>query len=189
MFIVNSDFVGDFKTGDNINLNLKTLKILYDFQKSKSKTEASLLCKPIIIILASIVEALLHDLYFRIYNHTTEGVKNIAARVLSDIRDKKIDKLQTYIASAQKNDLLDASSTDLYEKLDELRKVRNRIHIQNVKNHQPLDEEHVFTQDRQIETDKILESVIKHVSDKYPRPPHVRGYVKDFELTWNEHFK
>jgi len=89
VFNVDSGFIGEFKTGDNVNYNLATLKILYDCQKSKSSSDSVLLCKPITIILTSIVEALLHDFIFRIQQYTTEGVKTIAAAVLSDVRSKK----------------------------------------------------------------------------------------------------
>lgn len=59
MFTVNSGFIGEFKTGDNINYNLDCLKALYAAQNAASPSEARLLCKPITIILVSIIEALL----------------------------------------------------------------------------------------------------------------------------------
>jgi len=82
-----------------------------------------------------------------------------------------------------------SGSTQLLCTIDELRVVRNRIHIQNVKNQLDPDEENVFTHNRQIETEKVLGIVIKHVSDKYTRPSHVNGYVQTFEIPWDEHFK
>lgn len=133
MFIVNSGFIGEFKTGDNIIYNLSCLGVLYSAQNSALSSGAQLFSKPITITMVSIIEALLHDLFYRIKNHTNEGVQNIAAKVLEDVRSKTLDQLETYIAAARKHDLLGAAGTDLYEKLDEIRKVRNRIHIQNVK--------------------------------------------------------
>ncbi len=189
MFKVNSGFIGEFKTGDNINYNLKCLKALYAAQSAASPSEAQLFCKPITITLVSIIEALLHDLFFRIKSHTSEGVQNIATQVLDDVRGKTLDQLQTYIASAKKHDLLDASGSDLYQKLDELRQVRNRVHIQNVKKQLDPDEGRVFTMKRQKSTEEILERVLKHVSDNYKRPEHVHGYVDEFELPWEEHLK
>lgn len=189
MFKVNSGFIGGFKTGDNINYNLNCLKALYAAQNAASPSEARLFCKPITITLVSIIEALLHDLFFRIKSHTSEGVQNIATQVLDDVRSKTLDQLQTYIASAKKHDLLGASGSDLYEKLDELRQVRNRVHIQNVKKQLDLDEARVFTPNRQKSTEEMLERVLKHVSDKYKRPEHIQGFVDDFELPWEEHLK
>jgi len=194
MFNVNSGFIGDFKTGDNINYNLAILKALYDCQKNKCSPNPELLCKPITITITSVIEALLHDLIFRIQENTQEGVKAVAAQVLKDVRSKKLDKLETYIAAMKKHDLLVASGTDLYEKLNELRIARNRIHIQNVrkKNVKQIldrDEKNVFTQDRQIEAEQVLEKIVKHVSDKHTRPTHAKGFVNTFKIPWDEHFK
>lgn len=188
MFTVDSGFIGKFKTGDNINYNLGYLKILYDTQKSLDQDGANLLCKPITITLISIIEALLHDLIYRMQYHTNEGVKNIANEVLSDVRNKTLDKLATYIDCIRKHNLLEASSTNLYDDLHELRKIRNRIHIQNVNKHLPADEDDVFTHDRQVDAEKMVEIVIKHISDKHQRSEGRRGYVNDFEFPWDEHF-
>ena len=189
MFNVNSGFVGEFKTGDNINYNLNCLKALYAAQNSVSPPEARLFCKPITIILVSIIEALLHDLFFRIKKHTSEGVPNIATQVLDDVRSKTLDQLKTYIAAAKKHDLLGVFGPDLYEKLDELRQVRNRVHIQNVKKQLDPEEDQVFTSGRQESTEELLERVLKHISGKYKRPEHIQGVVDDFELPWEEHLK
>ncbi|XOZ32548.1 hypothetical protein ACMDCT_10050 [Halomonadaceae bacterium KBTZ08] len=189
MFTVNSGFIGHFKTGDNINYNLNSLKVMYAAQNTASPSDSLLLCKPITITLGSIIEALLHDLFFRIKNHTNEGVKNVAEKALKDVRSKKLDQLETYIASARKHDLLGAIGTGLYEQLDDLRRTRNRIHIQNVKNQKPLDEGKVFNLQKQKTIEQVLEKLLKHVSDKYIRPGDLQGFVDDFELPWNEHFK
>lgn len=189
MFTVSSGFIGEFKTGDNIIYNLGCLGALYSAQNSASSSESRLFSKPITITMVSIIEALLHDLFYRIKNHTSESVKNIATKVLEDVRSKTLDQLETYIAAVKKHDLLGAAGTDLYEKLDELRKVRNRIHIQNVKQQLPQNESQVFTISRQKSTEAVLEQVLKHVSDKYKRPEHIQGIVGSFELPWDEHLK
>ena len=72
MFTVSSNFIGNFKLGDNINHNLEILQLLYrQFDQSKFRNKR-LLCKPIIIIVVSIIEAVLHDFHFRIQRHTFE---------------------------------------------------------------------------------------------------------------------
>ena len=189
MFKVSSCFIGSFKLGDNINHNLRVLSLLYDYQSQCSPNQKTLLCKPIIILLASICEAVLSDLHMRIRMYTIEGVQNIAQSVLDYVRSKKIDEFDKYIASARKHDFFDANDTDFYEVLDSLRKLRNRIHIQNTKGHFEPDEKKAFNYSRQIDAEKALEKVMKTMTAKYSRDSSVSGYVDDFELPWNEHFQ
>lgn len=124
----------------------------------------------------------------RITNHTIEGVRNIAQSVISMIRSKKIDEFEKYIASAKKHDFFDVKDSQLYEDLNTLRKLRNRIHIQNSKNHFEPDEKDVFNYNRQIIAEKVLEKVLKIMLEKYSRKQGVTGHVDDFELPWQEHF-
>src|SRR5262245_56529237 len=57
MFIINSSFIGGYKLGDNINHNLQTLTPLYAaYDQADAKTRR-LLCKPIILIIVSVLEA------------------------------------------------------------------------------------------------------------------------------------
>lgn len=180
--------MGNFKLGDNINHNLRVLSLLYDYQSKCKADKKVLLCKPIIIILVSICEAVLYDLHMRLRTYTSEGVRNIAQNVIDYIRAKKIDEFGKYIASAQKHDFFDAEDSTFYEVLGSLRKLRNRIHIQNSKKHFELDEEEAFNHNRQIKAEKALEKVLKIMSAKYSRNEALTDYVADFELPWNEHF-
>lgn len=188
MFKVKSDFIGDFKLGDNINYNLKILSLLYKYRSDSTENIKILLYKPIIITLASICEAILYDLHSRIKYNTLEGVQNIAESAINLIRRKKIDEFEKYIASSKKHDLFDAKDSQLYEDLDTLRKLRNRIHIQNSKNHFEPDERNAFNYTRQIMAEKVVERVLKVVLQKYSRGQDLRGHVDDFELPWQEHF-
>lgn len=188
MFKVSSGFMGNFKLGDNINHNLRILSLLYDHQSKCATGQKTLLCKPIIILLASICEAVLSDFHMRLRTYTFEGVKNITQHVLDYVRSKKIDEFDKYIASAKKHDFFDANDTNFYEALDSLRKLRNRIHIQNSKGHFEPDEEIAFNYGRQIKAEEALEKVMKTMVVKYSRNSSLSGYVADFELPWNEHF-
>src|SRR5688572_17713989 len=133
MFAVNAGFIGDFKLGDNINHNLEILAYCYQRQADPHDADAWLLRKPIIIILGSICEAILHDLHMRMKIYTSEGVRGVAISVLSYVRGKKIDKFEHYISSAKKHSLLGPPNEPIYAELDQLRKLRNRVHIQNEK--------------------------------------------------------
>lgn len=188
MFTVSASFVGDFKLGDNINHNLRILSYLYQRQADPHDTDAWLLRKPIIILLGSICEAILHDLHLRMRTYTTEGVRGIAISVLSYVRGKKIDKFETYISSAKKHSLLGVHTESIYDDLDQLRKLRNRIHIQNDKNHFEPNDSQAFDRDRQISAERTLEILIKTISVNHPRPTNARGHVNDFHLPWGEHF-
>lgn len=184
-FTVSSRFIGNYKLGDNINHTLAVLSELYDSQRSSKSS--SLLCKPIIILIGSVCEAVLYDLFcVRIDTHTVEKVKGIADEVMHEIRGKKVDKLEHFIAAVKKYDLF--KDARLYESLDELRKLRNRIHIQNTKGHFDPDESKTFTIARQRQAEMTLEKVIKTMALEYPRKQSCQGYVGDFQLPWSEHF-
>lgn len=183
-FMVSSGFIGNFKLGDNINHTLDVLALLYQTQRAAN---SSLLCKPIIVFIGSICEAILHDLLcVRIKRHTVEGVKNVAKDVMDCIRGKHIDRFEHYIANVKKHDLL--KDARLYDSLVELRKLRNRIHIQNTKGDFDLDDSKTFTMARQREAEKTLEKVIKIMAKDYPRKPSCQDHVRDFQLPWSERF-
>ena len=187
MFKVESHFIGKFKIGDNINYTLKVLSLLYYYFDKGNDKEKQLLCKPIIILLISIIEAILYDLHYRIYNYTQEGVANIEDNIVDCIRKKTIDKFEKYIASAKKYNFFDSKDNKFYKDLYILNKVRNRIHIQNVKEQFEDDEKDVFIEKRKILAEKVLEKILKQMIKKYSRG-EAMNYVNDFELSWNEHF-
>src|SRR5690606_22201582 len=129
---------------------LKVLAYLYQRQNDPSDTDAWLLRKPAIILIGSICEAVLHDLYMRMNLYTAEGVKGIGTTVLLYVRGKRIDKFEKYIASAKKHSLLGAPTESIYDELEQLRKLRNRVHIQNEKNHFEPNDSQAFSAGRQV---------------------------------------
>ena len=188
MFTINAGFIGDFKLGDNINHNLRILSYLYQRQNDPLDSDAWLLRKPIIIFIASICEAVLYDLHWRMNVYTNEGVTGIASSVLGYVRLKKIDEFEKYIASAKKHSILGPKTESIYDELEQLRKLRNRVHIQNKKNHFESNDSTAFSSSRQITAEKSLEKLLKIVSANHPRPAHAASYVADFDLPWGEHF-
>ena len=185
MISINSSFIGDFKVGDNINHNLDILKILYSCCESNTQSK-SLLNKPITIIIISIIEALLYDFHHKAKYFTKEGVGNIASTVLNYIRGKKIDKFNEYIKSARKHNILKTQDQQLYDDLEELRKLRNRIHIQNEKKDFEPDESVAFSNERNISAEKALEKIMKIMSSQHKRE---QKCVKNFVLPWQPHCK
>ncbi len=184
MVTYESKFIGDFKLGDNIVFNLSVLKSLYELRANGSAVHKRHLQKPITLLNISIIEALLYDFHLRLTTFTREAI-SISQDVLDAIRSKKIDEFEKYIASAKKNDFFDLKDTVFYDKLDELRKLRNRFHIQNTKKHFEKDDVQAFNEARMILSEQALEEVIRTLARKYARP---HSFVANFNLPWDTHF-
>ena len=183
MVTIKSKFIGYFVIGDNVVFNLKTLSLLHQMQV-ENPSQAKLLRKPIII--ASVAEAVLHDLFLRINHHTVEGVPNIDDDTLDDLRTKVVDKFANYISISKSKELLGGEDS-IYDELDELRKLRNRVHIQNPKEHFEEKEYNAFTKERQVKAEKTLEKLLRIMESNYNRPL-AHQYVDDFILPWNSYF-
>ena len=85
--------------------------------------------------------------------------------IMSYVRGKKLsDELGKYIVSARKHDLFGARKTNVYDVLDELRRLRNRIHIQNSKGDFEADEFNAFTERRKTQAEKELQRTIKTIA-------------------------
>ncbi len=179
--------MGSFKLGDNVAYNLDTLIELYSIQNAGNHRQQALLRKPIIVLIGSIAEALLFDLYLRIEHYTSEGVPNIPKHILEDIRTKTIDEFAKYIDNARSKNLLGVDP-QIYDDLHELRKLRNRVHIQNTKNHFEPDDRKAFNSTRQTTAEKTLEKLMKILEKEYARTASaVKGHVRPFRLPWNDH--
>lgn len=103
MFSLKSDFIANFKLGDNINYNLKILNALYENYESADVYKKTLLIKPIILIIMSVIEAILYDFHYRAKWYTREGISNLSEDILLILRSKRIDDLGKYIAAAKKH--------------------------------------------------------------------------------------
>jgi len=99
MFVVSSKFIGSFRLVENINYNLSALTLLYHYYEREDEDGKRFLRKPIIVLLVSIIEAVLHDYHTRFRTFTREGVANLAQSVIDYISAKQIDELEKYIAS------------------------------------------------------------------------------------------
>ncbi|MET3996427.1 hypothetical protein ABID65_008103 [Bradyrhizobium sp. S3.9.2] len=187
MVIIQSRFIGDFVIGDNIVQNLRILALQYEQFNAGNAATRRLLCKPIVVALGSIVEASLHDLHTRIRTFTIEGVKNITTSAAKEIRDlKKLDDFGKYINAAKTHDLFDAADSTLYADLDKLRLLRNRVHIQNLKDKTlPAKEYHVFTTAQKDFAERVTEKTLKTLSRKFSRE---HDHVDELRRPWNAYF-
>ena len=206
MFNINSSFIGDFKTGDNIVYSLEIISKLYVL---KSKDEASHSCiynKPIVVILGSVVEAIIYDLYFKAKKFTIEGVKGLTKDDIKDITDNKHDQFSEMIRIARKIKLFkhDKNEPDIYISLFFLRDLRNRIHIQNSiisksskfpkgdsRYINPIalkeDESEVFTEDILKKMEILVERIFKYF-EKFVRFDG-QSFVDPFSFPWIEHIQ
>jgi hypothetical protein len=184
VFIVSSSFIADFAIGDNINRNLDTLRLFYTLGAEDS-SKWPLLRKPIIVILVSIAEAMVYDFISRI--QSKEYVATLPPETVAALREKDFLKLANLIDGAKKFDLFKAND-DFYKQLDELRKLRNRVHIQNEREHFQRKEVFAFTGARQREAETALEYIAKFLAAEHPRWPTTHGFVADLNLPWGEHW-
>ena len=185
MVTVESSFIGDFKLGDNICHNLSIAEVLYDTFEQSDDHDRRLLCKPIIVLLASIVEAVLHDFHKPVKTFTIEGVKNLTADAIDYIRLAEIDDFAKYIDSAKKQKLFGEADKAFYERMHDVRKLRNRVHIQNEKKYTPRNEYDAFTPEAKLLTEQVLEKTLRTLAANFARD---HDYVAEFVLPWNAHF-
>lgn len=106
-------------------------------------------------------------------------------KILTDIRKNKINIFCAFIKTAKEHNIFNVEEQSLYDDLDILRRLRNRIHIQNERNEFERDEDHAFSIDRKILAEKTLEKIMRLMSRK-----HNRGMkaVDHFILPWSAHY-
>jgi hypothetical protein len=163
---ITGTFMWSFKKGDNIVYNLEIVWELYE-AKSRS-TDKRKYNKPIIVTLVSAIECMLDDFAYRIRGHVHDTVPNISQADIATFRTKKYDKLEHYIAASRRFNLF-GRPTSFYDLLDELRKARNRVHIQNSTNQLAADEYNVFTDTLLTKTQQVFETVLGTMIVKFPR--------------------
>jgi hypothetical protein len=172
------NFIGEFKVGDNIKRNAESLS------KLVSKNENEVFNKLIVVQAGSIVEAALDQIFWRATNHTKEGVPDISEKDRKEIAGKKIGRFKVIIEKMEDYKLLDELGAGIYDELEDLRKYRNRVHIQ-------LDDElaDVSRDEDKAFSKKIVTwalglnlRILKHLIKKYPRPPELLQFAHEIEL-------
>jgi hypothetical protein len=186
---INSHFIANFNKGRNIVHNLKALTLLYRSFQSASDNEKLILCKPIIVFIGAVAEAVIFDLHYRIHSFTREGVRSLPRKAIDAIRatSTKKDEFYWLIRKCQDNEVFGQPDHHLYKDLNELRLLRNRIHIQNKEDNLEEYEIDAFTLERKLRAERTLEHVLRIMTEKYGRGDSLR-YVDDFELPWPTHF-
>lgn len=176
-------FFWDFKRMDNVNYNFDVLKILCDAKKTAKNN--ALFNRPILLQLVAITECILYDFVRRVNEHRQEIIPNIDQVAIDDTRTKSLDEFEPVIAHIKKNNLLRMAVTDsIYDDLDNLRKIRNRVHIQD--RHQQLDknEYNIWVEGNIRLAGNVLERVIEVLCHVYPRPNRDFVSMVDFPRPW-----
>lgn len=185
-FYISGNFFGKFKTGDNIAYNLKVLKVLYDLGKTNPKYY-KLLIKPKVILIVAVIEAIFFDLYSRIRVNTKEGVRGMEDLALK-LQNKKIKQYQEYVKYAKELNIFKTEEF-FYTELEFLGKIRNRIHIQNMWNNEPKNENELFNAKLLGRAEISLERLVKVMSKNHYRRGEFRKYVEKLFFPWGEHLK
>lgn len=164
--VITGTFMWSFKKGDNIIYNLE---IIWELYGAKNRaTRKNMYNKPIIVGLVSIIECILEDFSNRIVGHVRDAVPNISQSDIAAFRTRKYDKLEHYIAASKRFGLFGVDN-DFYDSLDELRKARNRVHIQNSGNQLAKDEFDVFTDELLLSAQNAFKVVLSNMIVKFPR--------------------
>lgn len=173
---ISANFFSDFKMGDNIRYNLSVLEALY-------QNEDVVLVKPKIVIQVSLIEACLYDLIYQIRTHTIE-FQHLDESIRKEIRElpkKKIYSLEDKIKLC-KEKLIMQQNDYFWDTFDELRKLRNRTHIQNKYNNWPPDEKDGFTKENLNKAETAVDAFFTWMKCEYPRPGHIQTF--DLKFPW-----
>lgn len=179
-------FIWSYKRGDNIIYNFEILDALYRVKKHEKN---NLYNKPIIIIIVAIIECILHDFVERIQQRAKDPLPNITEEIVEDIKYKgkgetrvlkELKKMSHYLAKIEKHKLL-GDDVRIYGDLDELKKQRDRVHIQA----SYRDEEQYFTGDNLKLAEQALEHVLRAMFEKYPRNQDAKQILADFPYPWD----
>lgn len=182
-----NSFIWDFKISDNISYNLNVLFELVDDYNNLAKNYK----KPISIIAASIVEAIMIDLLYRLFhgtNHFPDSLKcrmdEIKSRIKEETKETKIVGIdgKIYYCSILKNfnfapmiglykELkLIGDRDSYYDTLLKLAYFRNRVHINNYFNNFEKDEKITFSEKRTQSTLHIMAWFFTYFRMNYSRP-------------------
>lgn len=161
-----SNFIGDFKVGDNLAYNADILCAARDANVGGQ------LNKLIVIQVCSILEAALGQIIYRAQNFHVEGVPNIADDDRKEIEAKTVDVFNNVIEVMKKYGLLNDLGEEIYADLHRLRRHRNKVHIQNDVEGTPRDESAIFTDEVCNWALDLNVRVLSYLSTVFERPPH-----------------
>ena len=180
-------FVWDFKVGDNINYNLDILYTLIDDFNKLYRNYS----KPISIITVSIIEAIMIDFTYRLYDgtsHFPDSLKGKENEIKSNLaaKTKKIECVDndgnkheysvlknfnfTLMIEIYRELKLFGDNKKVYKFLTQIAYFRNRIHIKNYFNNFEKDEGITFSTKRTQDSLNVMVWCFNYFKDNYKRP-------------------
>ena len=181
-----NSFVWEFKISDNIEYNLDVL-----FNLIEDNDHAKDYKKPISLIAVSIIEAIMIDFLYRLYqgtSHFPQKLKDketvIKSKLTQETKKSKYvdsENREYWVCSLKNFDFITMIKIyqDLkllgdykqnYEFLMNLAHFRNRIHIKNYFNNFEKDESNTFSESRVQKTIKAMVWFFGYFQTYYPRP-------------------
>jgi hypothetical protein len=176
----------DFKRMDNVNYNFKIVDKL--IESSLNSDEKKLFYKPIYLILSSIIECTLYDFLKKINQHRYEHIPNLGEEEVKAIQNMEVpNKLNCFNKICKKYLFLGADEA-IYEKIQHVAEIRNRIHIQNGKGNKPYDESFLWKTPLIKECGQLLKDIFVLMCEKYPRPDrfHDNPIMDSFPQPWEK---
>lgn len=175
---ITCNFIGDFKVGDNMVAAARALCRL------NTQNEGGIFNKLMVIQVGSIVEAALDQIIYRAQSYVREGVPNIDEDELEAIRSTKIERFNNIIQAMRARGLLDGLEADIYDELDRLRQLRNRIHIQFDDKPAQIgrDDADAFTEDTVNWALGFCITLLTFLRDEYPRPRQLSVFAHDISI-------
>jgi|GEM_PF-2161672 len=180
-------FFWDYTRKDNVVYNFKCLETLCILNISSDLKRY--VCKPIIILLASILECVFFDFLTRTQGHTKEKIPNVSAEDVASIKNTELPRsFLNFSELMKKYEFLGEENLSIYSELRNLVNVRNRIHIQNLKKNEPIHEDNLWDISLVKHFGKLFKEIFLHICKNYPRaqawgkPYEV---LPDFPEPWN----
>lgn len=172
------DIFGDFKVGDNAVYNANILSDLIE------TNDHGRFNKLIVLQVASLLEVACIQIFYRARNYHREGVPNISEKDRQAIAERQIDKFAVIIDNLNKYGILNKMGDKVYDDLHNLRRCRNKIHIQGDVElpEAQRDEDRLFTKKIVDWAVDLNWSILQYLNQNYARPDHIKGNVKPLRL-------
>ena len=176
----------DYKRRDNVDYNFKIIEVM--IANNHGTSEPQYYYKPIILIISSIIECLLYDFLKKIHEHRYEKVPNLDKDDIEALQNIDLpNKLTNFSDICKKYSLL-GNNQEIYDRIQNIAKIRNRIHIQNQKNFRPLDESELWTKDQVKLCGDLLKNIFILMCERYPRPEQTTNHsnppLSNFPEPW-----